>query len=118
MIKYSFDRIFKARGIARPFSFLKKHGFSDNFASRLKNNRVSRLNLHHLEKLCLVLRCTPNDIMEWKPSDTTGIDAEHPLNLIKRPDQKVDMVKTINSIPLGQLEEIEKLINERIGKGE
>jgi hypothetical protein len=45
MIKYNFERIFKARGIGRPFSFLRRNEFSNNFASRIKNNRVARLDM-------------------------------------------------------------------------
>ena len=84
MIQYNFDRIFKARGIERPFSFLRKSGFSDNFATRVKNNRVARLELKYIEKLCLVLKCTPNDLMEWDPDDNNKIDPSHPLNQIKK----------------------------------
>ena len=67
MLYYNFDRIFRARAIDRPFSYLQKAGFSPNFASRIKNNRVSRLNLLQMERLCLLLKCTPLDFMEWKP---------------------------------------------------
>jgi len=38
--------MFKARGIDKPFAFLQKAGFSDNFSSKIKNNRVSRLDLN------------------------------------------------------------------------
>lgn len=116
MIKYNFERIFKARGISRPFSFLKANNFSDNFASRIKNNRVARLDMKHLERLCLLLKCTPNDIMEWNPESNTDYDASHPLNEIRRTINEVDLVKTISSIPLGKLEEIENLIKEKIEK--
>ena len=116
MIKYNFERIFRARGIARPFSFLQRNGFSDNFASRINNNRVARLDMKQLERLCLLLKCTPNDIMEWNPESVTDLDKSHPLNEIRRPIAEVDMVKTISSIPLCQLEEIENLIKEQIEK--
>jgi len=114
MIKYNFERIFKARGIARPFSFLQKNGFSDNFASRIKNNKVARLNPQHLERLCLLLKCTPNDLMEWIPDDISVIDDAHPLNEIRRPSAEIDLVRTINSIPLGKIEEIENIIRAHI----
>lgn len=114
MIQYNFDRVFRARGIERPFTFLKQAGFSDNFATKVKNNRVLRLNLRELEKLCLILRCTPNDFCEWVQDKDTQVDSDHPINSIKRSDKVVDMIKTLNSIPLGQLDEIESIIKEKI----
>ncbi len=114
MIRYNFDRVFKARGIERPFSYLRQAGFSDNFATKVKNNRVVRLNLKELEKLCLVLRCTPNDFCEWIKEKDTQVDSDHPINLIKRSDKVVDIIKTLNTVPLGQLDEIEGIIKEKI----
>ena len=114
MIKYNFDRIFKARGIERPFTYLCKAGFSDNFATKVKNNRITRLNLKELEKLCLLLGCTPNDFCEWIPERGTKVDTSHPLNMIKKTDKVVDITRTLNSVPLGYLDDIEEMIEEKI----
>ena len=116
MIIYNFNRIFKARGIERPFSFLRQVGFSDNFATKIKNNKVRYLGLKELEKLCLILKCTPNDFFEWIPDEEMLSDDEHALNIIRKSDKVVDLTKTLNSIPLGQLAEIEQMIKEKIGK--
>lgn len=116
MITYNFDRIFKARAIERPFTFLRKAGFSDNFATKIKNNKVLRLNLIEIERLCIVLRCTPNDFYIWEPDNDNNVDKEHPINLIKKSDKAINLSKILNSIPLGQLDEIEKLINQEIMK--
>ncbi len=114
MIVYNFQRVLKARGIERPFSYLKQAGFSDRFATRIKGNKVLRLNSRELEKICLLLRCTPNDLMEWVPDNNAQVDADHPLNIIRKSDKIIDLTKTLNAIPLGQLDEIEKLIQEKI----
>jgi len=114
MLKYNFDRVFRARGIDRPFTFLKNAGFSDNFASKVKNNRVARLNLKEMERLCFLLKCTPNDIMVWQPESDNETIESHPLSELRKTVTDVDLVKTISSIPLGQVERIEKLIKEEI----
>jgi len=114
MIQYNFDRIFKARGIERPFTYLRQAGFSDNFATKVKNNRVLRMNLKELEKLCVLLRCTPNDFFEWTPDKDLTVDGEHPIHTIRKSDKVVDITKTLNSIPLGQLDEIEQMIQEKL----
>ena len=114
MITYNFDRLFKARGINKPFSFLKRAGLSDSFASRVKNNRVSRLDLKMIERLCLLLRCSPNDIMEWVPDNETEVDKDHPINAIRKSDKVIDITKTLNSVPLDKLDDIEELIKKYI----
>jgi len=114
MLIYNFDRVFKARGIERPFTYLIKAGFSDNFATKVKNNKLVRIHLRELEKLCLLLRCTPNDFCEWVPDNDANIDSGHPIHMIRKSDKVVDMTKTLNSVPLGQLDEIEEMIQEKI----
>jgi DNA-binding Xre family transcriptional regulator len=114
MINYNFDRIFKARGIDKPFTYLTKAGFSDNFATKVKNNKVKRLGLKELEKLCILLYCTPNDFYEWIPDANLKADKDHPLQVIRQSDKVFDLTKTLNSVPLGELDKIEELIIERI----
>lgn len=114
MIKYNFDRIFKARGIEKPFTYLTNAGFSDNFATKVKNNRIKRLGLKELEKLCLLLHCTPNDFYEWIPDADSQVDKDHALHLIRKSDKVFDLTRTLNSVPLGELDKIEELINEKL----
>lgn len=116
MIKYDFDRILKARGIERPFTYLRNAGFNDHMATRIKNNRVIRLDLKHLERACLLLRCTPNDLMVWIPEKGAQIDKEHPMNVIRKSEHEINLVQTLNSVPIGKLEAINKLIKDEIGK--
>ncbi len=117
-MNYDFKRVFQARGIDRPFSFLKKVGFSDNFAVKVNQNKVVRLDLKHMEQLCLQLRCTPNDFMVWVPENGQKVDAEHPLQEIKRNDEQVEITQMLSKIPLGKLASIKKLIREQVQKPE
>ena len=111
MLKYNFTRVFRAKAIERPYSFLRKAGFSENFSSKVKNNRVNRLNLDLLERLCESIGCTPNDFMEWTPDNHASLAHNHPLNELRRTEKIFDLTAAINSLPLYKLEEIEKLIN-------
>jgi len=111
MLRYNFTRIFKAKAIDRPFTFLKKAGFSESFASKVKNNNVYRLHVDLLERLCISIGCTPNDIMEWSPKNNSSLKPEHPLNELRRSEKLFDLTTALNSLPLSKLEEIEQLIN-------
>ena len=116
MLTFNFTRIFKSRGIDKPFSFLVKLGYSDNFATRIVNNRIERLNLKDIEKLCILFQCTPNDLIEWIPENSDSTNDNHPLISLKRNDKVVQLTKILNSIPLDKLNDIETMINERIKK--
>ena len=114
MLTFNFTRIFKARGIDRPFSYLVKAGYSDNFATRIANNRVKRLNLKDVERLCELFQCTPNDLLEWIPGSKDADNDKHPLISIKRRDKVNQLTRILNSVPLDKLDEIESVIKKEI----
>jgi DNA-binding Xre family transcriptional regulator len=64
MLISNFKRILKARGIERPYTFLKNAGFSSSFASKVNGNKVKRLNLSETERLCILLKCASNDFYD------------------------------------------------------
>jgi len=115
MLKFDFPRVFKARGIDRPFSFLVNYGYSTNMATRIVNNRTRQVNLRDIEKLCMILKCTPNDFFDWVPGKSDINMENHPLNALKRSDKSV-LAQLINDIPMDKLADIEKLINKELGK--
>ncbi len=117
MLRYNFNRILKARGIEKPVVYLKNAGFSENFSIKVTNNKVVRINLRELERLCLVLHCSPNDFYEWIPEQDASISPDHPLNAIKKSEKVIDLTKMLHSIPLGYLEEIELVIQEKMKRG-
>jgi len=116
MLAFNFPRVFKARGIDRPFSFLVNHGYSSNMATRIVNNRIRQVNISDIQKLCMILKCTPNDFFDWIPGNN-DIDIEHhPLNAIKRSDKIVQLAQLVNNIPMDKLADIESLILKEIEK--
>ena len=114
MLTFNFTRIFKSRGIDKPFSYLVKLGYSDNFATRIVNNRIDRLNLKDIEKLCEPFQCTPNDLLEWIPASIDLNNENHPLISLKRSDKVVQLTRILNSVPLDKLSYIESLIKKEI----
>lgn len=116
MLIFNFNRVFKARGIDKPFSYLVKMGYSDNTATRIANSRMSTLNLEQIEKLCEILQCTPNDLMEWIPDNKNKTNENHPLMPIKRTDKVLQLTQILNSVPLDKLSELENVIKKEIEK--
>lgn len=114
MFKFTFDRFFKAKGIDKPFTFLVRAGFSENFATRVNQNRVQRIGLKELEKLCLALRCTPNDLIDWIPDQTINTDKEHPIHALRKSGKEIDLRGVLQSMTLDELEDIDVLIQEKL----
>lgn len=116
MLTFNFSRVFKARGINKPFSFLIKAGYSDNVATRISNNRIEKLNLKDVEFLCELLQCTPNDLIQWIPSAKDKDNEQHPLFPLKKTDKVLELTQMLNSVPLDKLKDIENIINNEIHK--
>lgn len=55
-------KLMKTRNI--PESYLKHHGITDKQLQALRNNDDLQVSTRLIEKLCVILNCTPQDIME------------------------------------------------------
>ncbi len=116
MLVFNFTRIFKARGVERIFSYVREIGYSDNFATKVAHNRFDKLNLKQIEKFCVILKCTPNDLLEWIPDANEQNVENHPLYPLKRSDKVLKLTQMLNSIPLDKLAAIENMIKNEIEK--
>ena len=116
MLTFNFKRIFRARGIDKPFSYLVKGGYSQNMTTRIVNGRVKPLDLTDIERLCVLFQCTPNDFLEWKPGSHDVNPGNHPLAPLKRDDTMAHLTQLINTMPLEKLQAIENVIKQELGK--
>jgi DNA-binding Xre family transcriptional regulator len=117
MLKFNFTRIFKAKGIERPYTFLVKAGYSASFSTRVTNNKVRQLNLVDVENLCAMLKCTPNDLLEWVPDQNDKSAGEgHPLSSLQRISNNSHINQILYNIPFDRLADIEKMILKEVGK--
>lgn len=116
MLTFNFSRVFKARGIEKPFTYLVKAGYSDNFATRVVNSKMVRMNLKDVEALCVMLQCTPNDILEWIPDKKDTKAENHPLFSLRRMGTVSQLNQILNAVPLNKLIEIETMIKKELEK--
>ncbi len=109
MLQLNIDRVCKARSIRKPFAFLIKAGFANSTAHQIANGDVSSLKLEHLEKLCLVLNCTPHDLLEWTPRE--GQPTNIPMaTLIPEKESGLEWVQTLKDLPLSKLRELGEVL--------
>ncbi len=111
MLKYNFERLFKMKGILKPALFLIKAGFSKDTAYRIINNKVSAFSPSQIEKLCIILECSPNDLMEWTADDKTNPADNHPLRKLL-PAKPIDLRNIAIGIPIDKMEDFAQKIEE------
>ena len=113
MLQLNLKRIFKARSIEQPYKFLVKSGFVPFTAHKYKNGKAEHMRLDHIEKLCIILNCTPNELFEWVPDDLLDDRADHPLQKIRRREKRIEINQLLSKMSLDKLEEIQQMLAER-----
>lgn len=111
MLYINIKRVMRLRGVPSSYKMLLEIGFAPATARRFLKNEGSRIDFGYLEKLCLALNCTPNDLLEWKPPETMTTAGEQALNKLKR-DGKEDISKLLRSLPMEKFERVADIMQE------
>jgi DNA-binding Xre family transcriptional regulator len=113
MLSLNLLPIFKARGIERPYSFLVKAGLTPHTANSLLNSKTKVFRLDHIEKLCLILKCEPNDLLVWNLNKNEIIDESHPLTKLKHSESPaIDLKATLLNMPYKDLKSFSSRLSE------
>jgi putative transcriptional regulator len=89
MMRIRIKEMIKEKGIKFPYSAMVKAGISRGVANKYMKGKKQYILVDHVEKLCLLFRCLPNDLYEWVPDNTLQDDATQPLQALK-PKPKFD----------------------------
>lgn len=100
----------KLRGIDKPYAFLVKNGFVSQTATNMVNNQLGRITPQQMEKLCLALFCTPNDLFEWKPEANSANAETHPLKALVREKPAPSFSELVKDLPVEKMGELEEFI--------
>lgn len=92
------------RGIENHRQFIINLGFAAPTARKMLRKQVQKLDLENLERFCLALKCTPNDLLEWQPPQNQS-DAEAQA-LAKLTHGTDDLTKLLATLPLEKVQEI------------
>ncbi len=106
MLRLNVMPVFRARGIDNPYYFLVKQGLSPYTVNNILFNGVSSLNLSHVELMCKLLVCEPNDLLVWTPDKNQFYPENHPLQKLKPKPLPIDVQQTLSAIPYKDLVEI------------
>jgi DNA-binding Xre family transcriptional regulator len=110
MLVFNINRIMALRGIHQRYGFLVKKGFHRTVAANLANNRAANIKLAHLEKLCRLLNCTPNELFEFKSDANEMFPENHALNKLKREVNVPTVTQIMKEIPVEKLRRVEELL--------
>lgn len=112
MLKFNPGKIFSLRGIEKTTAFLVRLGMGYPTASRFLKSKSQFVKIKDIEKLCVALNCTPNDLFEWTPDEKTILPDGHSLNALHKGGERKNLQQMVRDIPSGKLDRIEALLNE------
>lgn len=98
------------RGILSPYTFLVKLGFPAQTATNWAKETVGYIRPKQLEKLCVALNCTPNDLVRWHPDGQTPLADSHALNSLVRDQPPLDLMRMTRDLPPEKAAELGAII--------
>ncbi len=102
MLYLNITRIATLRGIGNTTQFLIQNGFSRSIANRILKRADSYIKFSHIEKICLLLHCTPNDLLQWRPDAKMPVQPNEPLNALIHP-QAQDLLNFLQNADINKL---------------
>ncbi|HQU85097.1 MAG TPA: helix-turn-helix transcriptional regulator [Pyrinomonadaceae bacterium] len=110
MLIFNPKRMLKLREIEKPHAALVKAGISPATASKFLNYYCISVTVSHIEAICEMLYCTPNDLFDWKPNEKSPLAEDHPLHTLKRTQKLSNIREMLKDMPVEKLAEIENVI--------
>lgn len=110
MLKWNWKKLFKARGIDDPVKWMVKVGISRGVASRIANNKANMISLKNLEKLCRALNCTPDDALEFTPTEAEKKKDSLALLILKKGRSVQDAASLLRGLSFKKLRKIAKVL--------
>ena len=104
MLHLNLKPIFEARGIERPYTYLVKAGISRATAHNILSSKTRVFRFDHIELLCSVLICEPNDLLSYTPDSQMTLPESHPLNNLRKEEAYQSSIKdSLANIPYKEL---------------
>ncbi len=105
MIKLRIAELCEERLIKNAYTALVKAGISAVKTRQYLDAKTNRLMLDDVEKLCRLLHCTPNDLMEWTPTNKAHDYEGNPLQAIRK-KPPFNLTDILNGMTIGEQREL------------
>lgn len=114
MLNLNLKPILEARGIERPYTYLVKAGISRQCAHNILHSKTRVFRLDHIELLCRVLICEPNDLLSYTPDSHSTLSETHPLNNLRKEEASQSSIKdSLANIPYKELKALTSQLLEK-----
>lgn len=113
MLRLNAKHLFAAKVIERPQGFLRNNGFTPSTANQIATGKVMQLKFKTLEKLCLVLNCTPHDLFEWVPDASVTEPGKFELSALMKDKQVVKLSEKLRAMTIAEIEEVNRFVEEK-----
>lgn len=110
MLTINVARVFKLRGLSGYLIRLVRAQISRRTAKGFLNGTAANIKLRHLEKICLMLNCTPNDLFDWKPDAEVNPPETHALYNLRKNQEIKFFSEKLKEIPIEKLGELNEII--------
>ncbi len=112
MLYLDIVKVCNSKAVSNPRHFLVSIGFDHAAASRLLQNTSGSVKLATMEKICLHLNCTPNELMSWKPPTNLANTHEYNLEKLKPIEEKDNIVSKLKRLPSDKLDKLRDFLEE------
>ena len=119
MLYFNVRRVMEMRGIAKPFAFLLRNGFIRSTAVNFMNGNAELVKVAHIQKLCLLLNCTPSDLFDWQQTaKSPALDETQALKSLAREKSVPTLSEIVKDLSIEKVEEISAMIKQMKDKPE
>lgn len=112
MLRLNLQAVMRQRGIMNPTKYLLKKGFSRHQTGRLLRNEQESISYKTLEKLCLALHCTPDELLVWEKPMDVAVPEHHPLHRLLPKPEEVDLLQKLQQLPMDKLEQLKQIMKD------
>ena len=97
---------FLERGIKYPYAQLLKLGIGRDSAQKMLRGEAVQIHFAHLEQLCLLLNCTPQELIKYKSAHPLPENSPLQAWLYK---EETPLAETLQALSPAQLQELKAL---------
>ena len=112
MLRLDAKKIFAARAIEKPQGFLRNRGFSPHTASDLVTGRTVQIKFKVLERLRMVLNCTPHDLLVWEPDEGVKEPQAFELRALIKDKEIIKINEQLRGMTLTDVAEVNRFVLE------
>ena len=112
MFTLELKSILVAKGYKANTGTLRNIGFTFTTARALLNGTAKTINLQQLELLCIFLRCTPNDLINYTPEPNNFVQPYYPIHTLTKANNPLQTLDHIKSMTATEMQEFQKMVEQ------